>query len=90
MNYSVGDIVVWYLHEVRQEGISPNLQDSYWGPCIITEKLNDLNFRIQYREDDSCKVVYHNKLKKCYSRHISVWCKRKNVTRKSYRVRERV
>ena len=54
---------VWYLNESRTEGISPKLQPSYLGPCLITNKLNDINYVIQVDGKGTRKVVNHNKLK---------------------------
>jgi hypothetical protein len=83
LNYEhdeVGDLV-WYLNEVKREGISPKLQSAYWGPCVITQKLSDFIFRIRYKEDGSSKVVHHNKLKKFYGGTGSIpdWCRQKNA-----------
>jgi hypothetical protein len=46
MSYKVFD-KVWYLNEIRKEGICPKLQPSYIGPCVVTKKLSDLNYEIQ-------------------------------------------
>lgn len=74
LSFKAGDID-WYLNETKREGISPKRQDTYWGPCIILEKLNDCNFRIKYKEDVSSKVVHHNKLKKYNSAEVPISCK---------------
>ena len=61
-NHCTGD-VVWYLNEVQNEGISPKLQPTYLGPCLIVRKLNDLIFEIQLSRNGKTRVVHHNKLK---------------------------
>jgi transposase InsO family protein len=60
--YQPGDLV-WYLAEVRKEGICPKLQNPYRGPCVITKKLNDLDYGIQLDVKGTERVVHHNKLK---------------------------
>lgn len=72
--YKLGDYV-WYLHEIRQEGISPKLQLPYTGPGVIVKKLNDLDYMIQMKSKGPTKVVHHNKLKP-YAGNITLkWAK---------------
>ena len=54
---------VWYLDEMRRQGISPKLQPMYIGPCLITKKMNDINYQIQVNGLGNSKVVNHDKLK---------------------------
>jgi hypothetical protein len=54
---------VWYLDEMRRQGISPKLQPMYIGPCLITKKMNDINSQIQVNGLGNSKVVNHDKLK---------------------------
>lgn len=54
---------VWYIHETRKEGISPKLQPLYTGPCLITQKLNCINYEIQLDGQGTRKIVNHDKLK---------------------------
>jgi transposase InsO family protein len=61
-SYRPGDIV-WYLNETRVVEISPKLQDLYRGPCVVTRKLNNVNFEIQLDSQGRRRVVHHNKLK---------------------------
>ena len=61
-NHCTGD-VVWYLNEVRIEGISPKLQPTYLGPCLILRKLNDLIFEIQLSRYGKTRAAHHYKLK---------------------------
>ena len=44
--YNVGD-VVWYLAEVRKEGLNPKLASPYIGPCVILKKYNLVEYHIQ-------------------------------------------
>lgn len=46
LQYKVGE-KVWYLNENRKVGDCPKLQPLYMGPCLITKKINDLNYEIQ-------------------------------------------
>ncbi|CAG2232188.1 unnamed protein product [Mytilus edulis] len=50
---------VWYLNETKKEGISPKLQPLYLGPCLITKKLNEINFQIQLDAKGTRKVINH-------------------------------
>jgi hypothetical protein len=56
MSYKVFD-KVWYLNEIRKEGICPKLQLSYIGPCVVTKKLSDLSYEIQIDSKGSRKIV---------------------------------
>ena len=59
--YKPGD-KVWYLAEYRQPGLNPKLASPYIGPCLITKKLNNLDYGIQIGPKQH-RVVHHNKLK---------------------------
>ena len=61
-NYQVGD-QVWYLNEIRKEGVSPKLLRPYTGPCVIIQKMNNLDFYIQLDKKGTKRLVHHNKLK---------------------------
>ena len=74
-SYQTGDLV-WYLEESKREGVSPKLQPSYHGPCIITQKINDLIYKIQIHEDGACKVVHHIKLKPYLAENIPKWARK--------------
>jgi hypothetical protein len=54
---------VWYLNEVRKEGVCQKLQPLYLGPCLILQKLSDLNYKIQLDGQGTMKIVNHDKLK---------------------------
>jgi transposase InsO family protein len=60
--YRPGDLV-WYLAEIRKEGISPKLQCPYQGPYVVVKKLGDLDYTIQLNAKGTQRVVHHNKLK---------------------------
>ncbi|CAC5364722.1 unnamed protein product [Mytilus coruscus] len=67
---------VWYLHGTRKEGISPKLQPLYMGPCLITRKLNDINYKIQLDGTGNCEVVNHDKLKPYRGENIPKWMRK--------------
>ena len=73
--YQTGDLV-WYLHESKREGVSPKLQPTYHGPCIVTQKINDLIYKIQIDQEGKTKVVHHNKLKQYLAENVPKWVKR--------------
>ena len=53
----------------------------YAGPYWILDKLGDVNFRIQEREDGPMKVVHHNRMKQHMSRQpvvIPEWVRRRS------------
>ena len=62
ISYEIFD-KVWLLNESRKEGVSPKLQPLYSGPCLVTQKLNDINYEIQLNAQGNRKIVNHDKLK---------------------------
>ena len=46
MSYKVFD-KVWYLNDIRKEGLCAKLQPSCIGTYVVTKKLSDLNYEIQ-------------------------------------------
>ena len=70
MSYKVFD-KVGYLNEICKEVICPKLQPSYIRPCVVTNKLNDLNYEIQIIGKGSRKIVNHDKLKPYRNTSIS-------------------
>ncbi|CAC5404232.1 unnamed protein product [Mytilus coruscus] len=60
--YKVSD-KVWYRNEIKREGICSKLQPFFIGPCLVTKKINDLNYEIQIDAHSKRKVVNHDKLK---------------------------
>ena len=75
IKYQVNDRV-WYLNENRKEGICPKLQPSYIGPCLVTKKLNDINYEIQIDGQGTCKIVNHDKLQLYLGKNIPKWIKK--------------
>ena len=78
-SYEVND-KVWYLDEIRREGISPKLQPQYIGPCLVTKKLNDINYEIQVDNVGNLKIVNHDKLKPYLANKVPGWIKKKLKT----------
>lgn len=72
--YKTGD-VVWCLNESRKPGISPKLQPAYYGPCVITEKIDDLRFKVQSEQRQVPIVMNHNKLKIYEGQNTPHWIK---------------
>jgi hypothetical protein len=62
-------------YETRKEGISPRLQALYIGPCLITQKLNYINYEIQLDGQGTRKVVNHDKLKSYNGDQNPKWMK---------------
>ena len=70
--YQVGDLV-WVALEGCRPGLSPKLQATYRGPCIIVYKYNDLNYRVQLSQFGLERVLHHNKLKPYEGENIPSW-----------------
>ena len=60
--YKPGDLV-WYLNEVRREGMSPKLQPTYTGPHLILNNYNNIDYLMQKANNTKPVVIHHNKLK---------------------------
>lgn len=71
-HYNTGDLV-WVTLEACKPGISPKLQASYRGPCLITQKYNDLNFKVQLSKFGLEQVLHHNKMKPYEGENIPNW-----------------
>ncbi|CAC5421923.1 unnamed protein product [Mytilus coruscus] len=76
--YKVSD-KVWYRNEIKREGICPKLQPLFIGPCLVTKKINDLNYEIQIDAHTKRKVVNHDKLKPYYGQSHPKWIKKFKV-----------
>ncbi len=59
--YEVG-VQVWLHQPAVPTGLSPKLWKHWIGPCIITEVLNDVTYRIEL-PDGSVRVVHFDRLK---------------------------
>jgi len=66
---------VWFLNENRKEGCCQKLMPLYTGPCLVLQKLNDINYKIQLNGQGTIKVVNHDKLKPYKSSNIPRWMK---------------
>ena len=70
--YKVGDLV-WVAQEGCKPGLSPKLQASYRGPCLIVHKHNDLDYRVRLSRFGLECVLHHNKLKPYEGENIPLW-----------------
>jgi len=70
--YQRGDYV-WYLTEIRKEGVNPKLQSPYDGPFLITKVFNLLDYKIQMDKRGRQRVVHYNKLKPYCGKNIPIW-----------------
>ena len=60
--YEKGDIA-WLLQLNKKEGVCPKLQKPYIGPFLITEKLNNQNYKLLLSKSGKVIIVHHDKLK---------------------------
>lgn len=51
------------------------LQPFHTGPCLITRKLNDINYEIQLDRTVTRKIVNHDKLRLYYGNQHLKWMK---------------
>ena len=70
--YKVGDLV-WVAQEGCKPGLSPKLQASYRGPCLIVHKHNDLDYRVRLSRFGLECVLHHNKHKPYEGENIPLW-----------------
>ena len=73
-DYNVSD-KVWYLNESRREGECQKLQPLFIGPCLVTKKINNLNYEIQLDGSGKRKIVNHDKLKPYSGKANPKWIK---------------
>lgn len=59
--FAKGDIV-WFLKSPRND-VCNKLQMPYAGPFLITEKLNNQNYKLQFTKSGDHKIVHYDKLK---------------------------
>jgi hypothetical protein len=60
--YQKGDLV-WFLSDLQQQDITPKLRVPYEGPFLVVEKVNDLDYVVQFNSKGKRRVVHHNRLK---------------------------
>ncbi len=73
--YCPGDMV-WYLSEIRKEGVSPKLQHTYVGPYLVLTNLNNIDYLLQLDSKGKQRVVHHNKLKPYEGNKSLKWAKK--------------
>ncbi|MES9882033.1 MAG: hypothetical protein ABW185_14240 [Sedimenticola sp.] len=60
--YETGE-AVWYHDPRRVVGRNPKLQRPWKGPMVITQRINDILYRIKASPRAKAKVVHHDRLK---------------------------
>ena len=76
--YKPGDLV-WYASSSSQLSTAPKLRIPFFGPVVITNKINDLNYEIQLSSNkENTKIVHHNKIFPYLSDKIPPWAKKLN------------
>merc|ERR1712055_601222 len=73
--YRTGDLV-WRMNKTRRKGISPKLQARWLGPCVVTEKVNAVTYKIQVSQDGT-KILHFDLLKPYSCRDIPDWAVRR-------------
>ena len=76
--YNAGDFV-WVQIEASKLGIPPKLHVLYRGPCILTQKYNDLDFKVQLSKFGLQQVLHHNKLKPYEGDNVPKWAQKVKV-----------
>lgn len=61
-SYNAGD-AVWFYNPLRKQGLNPKLQRRWHGPFLVTERINDVIYRIKRSPRAKPKVVHHDRLK---------------------------
>ena len=74
------DDYVWVEIEISKPGIYPKLRALYRGLCIITQKYNDLDFKVQLSKFGLQQVLHHNKLKPYEENNESKWAQKVKST----------
>ena len=54
---------VWMYYSVKKKGVTSKLQDKWEGPYIISERINDVLYRIKNLPSRRSDVVHVDKLK---------------------------
>lgn len=74
VEFSVGDCV-WFHNPIRRKGLSLKFQRPWKGPYIITEKLNNVLYKIQESPKGKSKTVHYDRLKKYQGENKPNWFK---------------
>ena len=61
-SYNASD-AVWFYNPLRTKGLNPKLQRPWQGPFLVTERINDVIYRIKRSPRAKPKVVHHDRLK---------------------------
>ena len=72
VTFSRGDWV-WLYNPTRKKGISPKLSRPWKGPYLVTEKVNDVIYRIQLSSRSKPKVVHRNRLWAYTGTQMKAW-----------------
>ena len=78
-HYNMGDYV-WVEIEASKPGICPMWRSLYRGPCIITQKYNDLEFKVRRSKFGLQQVLHHNKLKPYEGDNEPKWAQKVKAT----------
>ena len=70
--FGVGD-AVWLFSPNKKKGKSPKISKQWKGPYIITQKLNDLVYRVQETAHSKPKVVHYNRLTPYKGENKPIW-----------------
>ena len=70
--FHVGDLV-WFYSDATQLKIAPKLRCPYEGPFLVVQKLNDLDYLIQFDAKGKRRVVHHNRLKPYFGKVKLKW-----------------
>jgi transposase InsO family protein len=71
--YELADLV-YLLDAQTDRKLSRKLQPPYSGPCLVTQVISPVLFKIRGRKKEM--VVHHDRLEPCDDRHIPLWMKR--------------
>jgi hypothetical protein len=60
-SYNAGD-AVWFYNPLGTKGLNPKLQRPWQDPFLVTERINDVIYRIQRSPRAKPKAVHHDRL----------------------------
>ena len=59
VEYQIGD-PVWYFKPRRRVGVSPKFQGDWKGPMVVTERLNNVLYRVKSSPRATPDIVHHD------------------------------
>ena len=62
INYNIGN-VVWYFKPSRRKGFNPKIQIHWKGPYVVTQRLNEVLYRIQAGPKTKSDIVHHDAIR---------------------------